>query len=234
MNCILLEDNDNDRAIVEQYISKIPFLRLNNSFANAEDGIQYLASNKIDLVISDIEMPGLNGFQFLEVITEKPLVVFQTTHLDLAAEGFNVNAVDFLVKPFEFERFYRAMNKAYGIHQKSQSLSPEESYFYIKNRESLVKIETKNITYIEAEENYCYIHLLNGEKHIVIISLKKAEEQLGPSFARVSRNNLVNMDYCVKINSDSLQLQTGEHVTLGNSFKKGLEEAFVKNKIWQR
>ncbi len=232
MNCILLEDNAQDKILVEDYCSKIPFVNLVKSFDNAEDGIMYLSTKKIDLVISDVEMPGLNGFQFYNVLVEKPLIIFQTTHPSFAVDGFDVNAVDFLVKPFVFERFYRALNKAYGVFQKNNS--NESSYFFIKNRESLVKVVAKNIMYIEAEENYCYIYMNTGEKHVAIISLRKAEEQLDASFVRVSRNCIVNMDCCVKINTESLQLQTGQTIHIGSSFRKNLEDEYIKQRTWNR
>jgi DNA-binding LytR/AlgR family response regulator len=233
MKCIVLEDGIQDKQLLEEYCSKVSFINLVASFENAESAIQYLVDHKVDLIISDVEMPGLNGFQFLEVITEKPLIIFQTTHPSFAVEGFNVNAIDFLVKPYSFERFYKAANKAYSIYKKYTS-SNEEEYFYIKNRESLVRIDKKNISFVEAEENYCHINMLNDEKHIAIISLKKVEEQLGSGFARISRSTLANMDYCIKINPDSVQLKSGIVLQLGPSFRKGLEDAFLKHRIWQR
>ncbi len=165
MNCIIIDDEPNAIDVLKRYVEQTPFLNLRQTFRNPVKAMSYLQEEKIDLVFLDINMPNLSGVQFAKVLENKPLIIFTTAYSEYAVESYELNAVDYLVKPIEFDRFIKAVNKARELFQlKSNKLNTipvnakqslnEPMFILLKSGALTYKIDINDILFIEKEENY--------------------------------------------------------------------------------
>ncbi|MET1056319.1 MAG: response regulator transcription factor [Pedobacter sp.] len=163
MIAIAIDDEPIALDIVKSHASKVPFIRLEAVFTNAFEAIAYLQKNQIDLIFLDIKMPDISGIDFLSSLHNPPLVIFTTAYAEHAVKGFELNALDYLLKPFSLSRFLKACNKAeelYSLRQKSGT-APPAAYLFIKDGYEQVKVIIDDILYIEAAGNYTLVHLNN-------------------------------------------------------------------------
>jgi len=214
ITCLLVDDNEMERTSSRQLIDKIPELQL---IADCEDPFKardILMSQKPELVFLDIEMPGLTGIQLVKSLLNPPLFIFITSHPNYAADGFEMDAVDFLVKPFTHERLLRAVSKTQlHIQWKNESSSSEQfksndnDSFFIKEKNTFIKINIGDVDYFESLGNFVNIFLTGGKKLIALVSMKNLEQQLPAStFIRVSRTHMVNRKKITAINSTHVYL----------------------------
>jgi DNA-binding LytR/AlgR family response regulator len=204
LNCIAVDDENLALDLIEDNIQKIPFLNLVKRCKNAFEAMEILQNQEIDLLFLDIQMPGITGVQFLQSLPNSPMVIFVTAYKQYALEGFNLNVIDYLLKPIDFERFLKAVNKAYELHnlkQKSNLVeniveSTKPTTIFVNADYSLVKLKIDEITYIEGLKDYIKIHLNSSTKPIVTrMTMKSIEEKL-PSleFFRVHKSFIVSLD----------------------------------------
>jgi DNA-binding LytR/AlgR family response regulator len=212
INCLAIDDETPALDILEDNIRRIPFLHLVGRCKNAYAAMETLQQETVDLLFLDIEMPGISGLGFLKSLATKPMVIFITAYRNYAVEGFELDVLDYLVKPVAFDRFLKAVNKALeyqGFKQKEgapQGLGPE--YLFIHTEYQLTKIFLHEVTYIEALRNYIRIHFVSGARPILSkLSLKAIEEKL-PSgkFARVHKSFIVSMDKISSIRNDIIRI----------------------------
>jgi DNA-binding LytR/AlgR family response regulator len=203
LNCIAVDDENLALDLIEDNILKVPFLNLVKRCKNAFEAMEVLQSQDIDLVFLDIQMPGITGVQFLQTLTNSPMVIFVTAYKQYALEGYNLNVVDYLLKPIDFERFLKAVNKAAELYSLKQKLPENEgvkdtkvSTIFVNADYSLVKIKTEEITYIEGLKDYIKIHLNTSTKPIVTrMTMKSIEEKLPSSeFFRVHKSFIISLD----------------------------------------
>jgi DNA-binding LytR/AlgR family response regulator len=203
LNCIAVDDETLALDLIEDNIQKVPFLNLVKRCKNPFEAIEILQKEDIDLIFLDIQMPGITGVQFLQSLTNSPMVIFVTAYQQYALEGFNLNVIDYLLKPLDFERFLKAVNKASELHNlKHKSLGNEgvteskTSTIFVNADYSLVKIKTDEITFVEGLKDYVKIHLNTTNKPIVTrMTMKSVEEKLSSTeFFRVHKSFIVSLD----------------------------------------
>jgi two-component system, LytTR family, response regulator len=226
IQCLLADDNEMNREETRLFLERIPGINLIASCGDPFAARDILLSKPVDLVFLDIEMPGLSGIQLIKAIPYPPLFVFITSHASYAADGFEMDAVDFIVKPFTYERLMRAVNKASqlliwkkeaGVTEQFRTTEPDS--FFIKNNHEFIKIPVADVDYIESLGNFVNIYLSGGKKLIALVSLKNLEQQL-PSqhFIRISRTHMVNRKKITAVSSTQISLHK-------LSFKTGVSYA---------
>lgn len=211
MKCIAVDDETPALYLLEDNIKKIPFLKMVKSCKNAFEAIEALQKGTIDLMFLDIEMPGINGVEFLQSLPSKPLVIFTTAYKKYALEGYELDVIDYLLKPFSFDRFLMAVNKAseyYNLKLRDkESGGKSAECFFVYAEYSLTKIVVDQIDYIEALKDYIKIYL-KGETRPVMthISMRTMEEKLPPGrFIRIHRSYIIPVERITSIRKNQVQ-----------------------------
>ncbi|MHA8081009.1 LytR/AlgR family response regulator transcription factor [Aquirufa regiilacus] len=218
MNCIVVDDENMGRKLLEENVRQIPFLNLVASCKNAFEAMEQLQTNSIDLIFLDIQMPGMLGTQLIQTLAKKPLVIFVTAYDNYAVESYQLDAVDYLMKPVSLERFSLAANKAYQLFnmQKpvAQTLSvPQEAledFFFVNVEYSLVRISIQQISHIEGLKDYVKI-FLDGERRPVLtkMTMKSIEAKVLPhGFMRVHKSFIVNLRRIESIKQQRIKIGT--------------------------
>lgn len=205
MNCIAVDDERLVLDLLVDNISKVPFLRLVGRCRNAMEAMEVLHKEPVDLIFLDIQMPGLNGLQFISSLPSPPMVIFITAYKEHALEGFNLNAVDYLLKPVAFERFLKACNKAqelYDLRVGATGALPD--YFFVYVEYNLEKISIPSILYIEGMKDYVKVFMEGATRPLITkMSMKAMEEKLaGHRLARIHRSYIVHLDKITSIRRD--------------------------------
>lgn len=194
IRCVIIDDEPLAINVLKQYISQTPSLFLLESFDDAIAGKAYLESNAnaIDLLFVDINMPDLQGTELVRNLQQKPMAIFTTAYKNYALEGFELDAIDYLVKPIAFERFTKAAQKAVEFHHLKKASRPENDSLFVRAEYQLVKISFSDIEYIESVEDYIKIHVSNGRPVMTLMTMKAVLDKLPPSqFARIHRSYIV-------------------------------------------
>ena len=228
IRCIAVDDEPWALDLLEDNISRIPFLQLIAKCNNAYEAMEVLVQQPVDLIFLDIQMPGLTGTQFIQSMTQKPMIILITAYDNYALEGFNLDVIDYLVKPVSLDRFVKACNKARELHQLKTGSSPsgpvsEQDYFFVNVDYSLLKVIFADIMLIEGLKDYVKIHLKSSSKPIITrISMKSIEEQLPASkFLRVHKSFIVSKDHITAIRKTSLFIGPME-ITVSDTYRSVL------------
>jgi len=221
IKAIAIDDEPPALRIVENFCRQVDFIELDKTFTNPDEALKHLSKFPADLLFLDIRMPSVTGFQFRKLVPQDLMVIFTTAYSEYAVEGFSVNAVDYLLKPFTFDRFMQAVNKANDFykflhHQESASLQ----YFFIRADYSLVKIMLNDILFIEGLDDYLKIHLLNRKPLVARMTMKAILEKLPPGeFVRVHRSFIIPLSRIEKVRNKMIFIADHE-IPLGNSYEK--------------
>lgn len=218
MNCIVVDDENMGRKLLEENVRQIPFLNLIASCKNAFEAMEQLQSNSIDLIFLDIQMPGMLGTQFIQTLAKKPLVIFVTAYDNYAVESYQLDAVDYLMKPVSLERFSLAANKAYQLFNLQKPAVPTaaapqealEDFFFVNVEYSLVRISIPQILHIEGLKDYVKIYL-DGERRPVLTktTMKSLEAKVMPhGFMRVHKSFIVNLRKIESIKQQRIKIGT--------------------------
>ena len=215
LRCLAIDDEKLALRLLEDNISKVPFLQLVKSCKNAFEAMKVLQEEPIDLLFLDIQMPGLLGTKFLQSLVEKPMVIFITAYDQYAVESYDLNVVDYLLKPVPLERFVKAVNKALEQHTLRQQVlvtTPLSDSMYVNVEYSLVKIKFADITYIEALKDYIKIFISNSTKPILTkLNLKAIEDKLpADKFLRIHRSFIVSLAKIDSIRNHKIRIGTTE------------------------
>jgi DNA-binding LytR/AlgR family response regulator len=199
IKCIAIDDEPLALKKIASYIEKIPFLEIVTECRSAFEAMEAMKNIKVELLFIDINMPELNGLEFIKSLIDKPYVVFTTAYGEYAVEGFQVDAVDYLLKPISFSNFLKAANKVKTLvelkeSKQKESIKTTANHLFVKSEYKLIRIELDDIKYIESQHEYIKIHLVNANPVMTQLSLKGIDEQL-PSdrFMRVHRSFIVNL-----------------------------------------
>jgi DNA-binding LytR/AlgR family response regulator len=216
MQCIAIDDEPLALSKIENFARKIPYLNLQAQFPSALEALAYLKKNKTDLIFLDIQMDNLTGIQFLEVLNPRPLIIFTTAYGQYALQGYELDVCDYLLKPFSFERFLKAVEKAYQLTGYTNKKSDKaDQYIFVKTNYKYEKIDFDTILYIESQGDYLQI-VTNNAKTLTLTTLKNIEEIL-PSgrFFRVHKSFIVALDKIksveyARIHLDQLTIPIGD------------------------
>lgn len=229
LKCIAVDDEPLALKLVETFINQTPFLELTASCDNAVEAMTLIKEKQPDLVFLDINMPNLTGMELARLLNEQPgavpKIVFTTAYNHYAIEGYRVNAVDYLLKPFSYEEFLRAANKILQITEESsnnyQPITANDEFIFLKVEYQWVRISLKEISYIESLKDYVKVHFDDTQKSVLsLISLKALEEKLPSSkFMRINRSYIVALDKINSISKNSIFISTTE-ITVGEQYKE--------------
>jgi DNA-binding LytR/AlgR family response regulator len=226
MNCIIVDDDKLTCKILEGYVSKSTSLTLVGSFSDSVEARNILTKrHDIDLVILDVEMPELNGFDFIVSLDFPPNIIIVSSAEEYALKAFDFNVVDYLLKPVTYGRFCKAIDKTVRYFARKEGNPSGEEEIFIKKGSSLVKLKLRDIIYIEALENYVTLNT-NDDKFTIHFTMKAIENQL-PSgvFIRVHRSFIINKSMIQAIKENSLDLNVGgslKNIPVGKSFRDSL------------
>jgi DNA-binding LytR/AlgR family response regulator len=214
MNCIIVDDDKVSCKVLESYVSKFSSLTLIGTFNDSVTARNEISRRKdIDIIFLDIEMPELNGLDFVGSIEYPPNIIVVSSAKEYALQAFDINAVDYLLKPVTYARFCKAIDKTIRYYSRKEPVNSGDQEIFIKKGSSLVKLKLRDIIYVEALENYVTVNT-KDEKFTIHFTMKAIENQLPPSlFTRVHRSFIINKSMIQAIKENSLD------VTLGNQIK---------------
>ena len=232
MKCIAVDDEKLVLDLLVDNIQQVPYLQLVKRCRNAMEAAEALHAHDVDLIFLDIQMPGLNGLQFLQSLKHPPKVILITAYPEYAIEGFNLDVVDYLLKPVSFERFLKACNKALELHRLQQKPVAKEDlpdYFFVYVEYIQVKVSIPAIVYIEGMKDYVKIYLDNTTKPVITkISLKAIQEKLaGFRFARTHKSYIVAADKVTAVKRDLVCLG-GLELPLSESYKAAVGDMLTR------
>lgn len=232
LKCIAVDDEPLALKLVETFIQQTPFLELACTCDNAVDAMSIIREKQPDVVFLDINMPNLTGMELARLLQDQPgpipKIVFTTAYNHYAIEGYRVNAVDYLLKPFSYEEFLRASNKVLQLYEEAsysfQTVAADDEFIFLKVEYQWVRISLKEICYIESLKDYVKVHLENSQKALLsLISLKALEEKLPSSkFMRVHRSFIVSLDKISAISKNSIFIDKIE-ITVGEQYKEAFK-----------
>ncbi|WJS93978.1 LytTR family DNA-binding domain-containing protein [Flavobacterium johnsoniae] len=232
LKCIAVDDEPLALKLVETFIEQTPFLELITTCDNAVEAMGIIRETKPDVVFLDINMPNLTGMELARLIQDQaaplPKIIFTTAYNHYAIEGYKVNAVDYLLKPFSYEEFLRASSKVLQLHEESnnqfQTVTLDDEFIFLKVEYQWVRISLKDICYIESLKDYVKVHLEDSQKALLsLISLKALEEKLPSSkFMRVHRSFIVSLDKISAISKNSIFIDKIE-ITVGEQYKEAFK-----------
>jgi DNA-binding LytR/AlgR family response regulator len=228
IKAIAIDDEPKALEVVQLHAAKVPFLDLENSFTNAFNAIQHLQTHKIDLIFLDIKMPDISGIEFMSCLPKPPMVVFTTAYSDYAVQGFELDAVDYLLKPFSLARFTRSCNKALAIL--SVRNDDVEKFIFLKTGYEEEKVMLKEILYVEAEGNYVSV-VLSGKKLLSRQSMTEVTIQLPETeFIRIHRSFVIALDKIEKIGRQEIVIG-GKSIPIGASYDEKLMEIRTRIRV---
>lgn len=226
LRCIAVDDEPPALALLREYCSRVPDLQLLHSFDDAVAGQSFLLQHPVDLLFVDINMPDIGGMELVRSLQEKPLVIFTTAHKQFALDGFELDALDYLLKPISFERFSKAAAKAveyFSFRNKNKAPEPEHLIVYSEYR--MVKIPLDDIEYIESLEDYVRIHLSRGKPVMTLATLKKIQEKLpGDRFRRIHRSYIVATDKVQSVGNRKATLVSAVRLPISDSYADFINE----------
>ena len=220
MKCMIIDDEPMAIEILEDYVDKTPFLKLASSFRNPFKALDYLRQNEVELIFLDINMPDLTGIQFLNSLAKPPLVIFTTAYSEYALQSYDFCAVDYLLKPIEFDRFLKAANKALQQFNaiNSKIADQVEKYILIKSGADLHRIKILDICYIKGTGNYVTF-FLKKDSVMSLLSMKQALKLLPQKyFIRIHKSYIINYQQVTVIKSDSVSINSAE-IPIGEVYK---------------
>jgi len=226
MNCIIVDDEPLARDILEEFAGKVPFLKLKASCKNGFEALEFLQKEKIDLVFLDIQMPDMSGIQLYESLNYRPLVIFTTAYSNYAVTGFDLDAVDYLVKPFAFQRFLKAVNKAREQFKPREphSSGVSHDFMFVKDGTKIIKVVYDEILYLEGMKDYVKIVLKEKKMVMPLISMQNIMEKLPQGqFVRIHRSYIVPLSKVETVEKNRVVI-AGKWLPVGNSYKSNLME----------
>jgi two-component system LytT family response regulator len=222
LKCIIVEDEPLARKVLEGYISRVPFLDLQGSFEDAIEALEHLRVTRVDLMFLDIHLPEISGLTFLKTLPDPPDVIITTAYHEHALEGYELNVIDYLLKPFEFERFLAAVNKV-KRQSKGAVVEPARDYLFVNIQLKKVRIHFSEILYIESQKEY--VNIVTSDKaHLTKMSTHEIESLLPRSlFRRIHRSYIIALDKVKSFNSEMVEIE-GRSIPVGRGYKEVLGE----------
>ena len=231
IRCLAIDDEPLALQQIAAYIGKVPFLELAAQCQSALEAHQFLQNDTVDVIFCDINMPDLNGMDFIKALVAPPLVVFTTAYAEYAVEGFKVNAVDYLLKPFGLQDFMRAANRVRERLEGTTASAPASSTpvasdsdtdtIFLKTDYRIVKVAISDIRYVEAMSEYLKVWIEGDTKPIItLLSMKKMEERLPQNFMRIHRSYIINLTKIQEVNKNRVIMDRDTYLPIGDMYKE--------------
>jgi DNA-binding LytR/AlgR family response regulator len=234
MSCVIIDDEPIARNILKEYIMRDDRLLLVQDYPDASGALRELNIKKPKLIFLDIKMPKISGFEMLRSLPQHPFVIFTTAFREYAVEGFDMNAVDYLLKPFSFERFLQAVNKAYVLHSSehpAETSAKQDDDLFVKSNGKLIRIRISDILYIEALKEYVRIFIPGGNQ-VVYQTMQNLEERLPKeNFFRIHRSYIIGLRHVQAIEGNSV-LVNGMQLPVSRYCKDEFINRVAKNKLF--
>jgi DNA-binding LytR/AlgR family response regulator len=237
IRCIAIDDEPLALQQIAMYVGKIPYLELVRACAGPTEAMEVMATEKIDAIFTDIEMPDISGMEYIRSLKEKPIIVFVTAYSDFAVEGFKADATDYLLKPFSLTDFMRSAEKVkqqYELRNAVSLVTSDENkaankwdseYVFVRADSRTVRLQISDIQYIESRKEYVIIFLENSKPVMTLFSLKSIEERLPKdSFMRVHRSFIVNLKKITEVVQNRIVFNKEASVPIGDQYKKDFQE----------
>ncbi|MCX6236822.1 MAG: LytTR family DNA-binding domain-containing protein [Bacteroidia bacterium] len=233
IKCLSIDDEPLALKQISSYIEKTPFLESVALCQSAFEAMNYLTNNEVDLMFVDINMPDLNGMDFVKSLTQRPQVIFTTAYSEYAMEGFQVDALDYILKPISYAIFLKAANKAMTWfelnHKQAEIIQTTQDCIFVKSEYKLIRILLSEIKYIESSNEYIQIHMINDEPITTLIRLKVIEEQLPKEkFMRVHRSFIVNLDRVKVIERNRIIFDHNIYIPIGDQYRDSFQSFIDK------
>lgn len=234
IRCLAIDDEPLALRQLAAYLRKVPFFELVDTCQSALESMVILEKQEVDVIFIDINMPDLNGLDFVRSLQQPPMVVFTTAYQEYAIEGYKVDAIDYLLKPFGMSDVLRAADKVKRqydlLHVAHLSPVDEDDALFLKTEYKVVRIQTSHIVYVEGMSEYLRIHLSDQTKPIVVLlSMKKMEERLDDyDFMRIHKSYIINLHHIVEINKSRVVLDIDKEIPIGDSYRNNLNEYISK------
>lgn len=241
LNCVIVDDEPLAREGLACYVREVDFLRLTGTCDHALALISLLDQQSIDLIFLDIQMPKMTGIDFLKIVPKPPMVIITTAYPSFALEGFQLNVLDYLLKPITFDRFVKSANKARDYHRlltQSTTMSPpntalDSDHFFIKCGNKYEKLFYADILFIEGLQNYVTLFTTKG-KYVTLLSLKQLEQYLTtPAFLRVHKSYVVAMNKIDGIEGNELFIQA-HRIPISRHYRDGVMSQILTDKLWKK
>ena len=238
IHCVIIDDEPLAREGMSTYVRQVDFLHLVDTSEDPVGLVTLLDRHPVDLIFLDIQTPKMNGIEFLRVVQKPPMVIVTTAYPSYALESFQLNVLDYLLKPITFERFFKSVNKAKDYHhlltQGSAGQPAEKAdYCFIKCGNKYEKVQFADILYVEGMQNYVTIHTKKG-KYVTLLYLKNLEENLNSQyFIRVHRSYIVAVDKIDSIEGNEISIQ-GQRVPMSRNYREQVLAQVVSNKLWDK
>lgn len=249
IKCLAIDDEPLALRQLSTYISKIPFLQLLGSCSSAAEARSIMEEEMVDAIFIDINMPDLSGMDFVKSLAAPPLIVFTTAYSEYAIEGFKVDAVDYLLKPFGLDELRRAANKLKARHDLLSTATPgsttkqsepaeetgDSNTIFLKTEHRVVRVDIDNIQYIEGMSEYLRIHFVDGSRPLtVLLSMKKIEERLPRnSFMRIHRSYIINIKKIQEVNKNRVIMDADTYLPIGDLYREAFN-AYLSSKYLGR
>lgn len=238
MNVVIVDDEPLAREGLSNYVREVDFLNLVATVENPVELMTVMDKAQVDLIFLDIQMPKMNGIDFLKITKDPPMVIITTAYPSYAVEGFRLNVLDYLLKPIMFDRFMQATNKAKDQFQlvnqpTNNTLETTEDHFFVKCDSKYEKIYFDEVLYIQGMQNYVSIYTIKG-KYVTLLSLKSIEQNLDASaFMRVHKSYIVAVGKIDSVESHEIKIQSTT-IPLSRNYREGVIKKVVEGKLWKK
>lgn len=241
LKCVIIDDEPLARECIANYVGEVDFLHLAGTGNNPIDLTQLLDTREVDLIFLDIQMPVMNGIDFLKITQDPPMVIITTAYPSFALESFQLDVLDYLVKPITFNRFFKAVTKAKDYHHlvtrsnaaDKSTVNSSEDYFFIKCDYKYERIYFDDILYIQGLQNYVTIHTRKG-KYVTLMYLKNVEENLDKqSFIRVHKSFIVSIPKIEAVENNSVIIESSR-IPISRNYRDHVIEKVVNGKLWKK
>lgn len=235
INCIAVDDEPLALKQLENYISQVPFLDFKGGCRCAAEAMKYIREDIVDAIFLDINMPDINGIDFVKTLVTPPIIVFATAYADYAVEGFKVNAVDYLLKPFGLDEFRRAAEKVRVQYEQregnSTAVADEDDSLFFKTDYKIVRVNVSSISCIEGMSEYLKLHMDgNVDPLVILLSMKKLEGRLPSYFMRVHKSYIINLRKIREVARGRVLMEDGTLIPVGDMYKEAFQ-AYLDSKF---
>lgn len=230
IKCVIVEDEPFALRLVQEYVEKTEELDLLQAFSNPIEGLDFIQSHQVDLVLLDINMPDLNGMELSKVISDNTKIIFTTAYSEYAVESYKVKAVDYLLKPFNYEEFYQAVKKAVNHFDLLNNQKNEGDCIYVRADHKQYKVLLDKILFVENLKNYVIFRLEDSSKIMALMSLKSLEDSLPDNFSKVHRSFIVNVNFVDALETNHLMIRNNQ-IPISDSHKKEFKNRMMKRSI---